>query len=149
MASLLAQEIGVENVIALVDRSETSHLWRKLGLMNIVSPRLLAAQRIQDYVAGGFNSNIVSLGRGKAQVFERRLVAASPAAGVSLAEIKPPRGMIVGAVARGDKVFVPRGEDRLEVGDLVILFVQEEHVPMVHLLFPGKSATPKPGETRL
>lgn len=140
MASLLAQELGVEKVIALVDRSETSHLWRKLGLMNIVSPRLLAARRIQDYITSGFSSNIVSMERGKAQVFERRLVAASPAAGVTLAEIKPPRGVIVGAVARGDKVFVPRGEDRLEVGDLVILFVQEEHVPMVHLLFPGKTA---------
>ncbi len=140
MASLLAQELGVEKVIALVDRTETSHLWRKLGLMNIVSPRLLAAGRIQDYITSGFSSNIVSLERGKAQVFERRLVAASPAAGVTLAEIKPPRGVIVGAVARGDKVFVPRGEDRLEVGDLVILFVQEEHVPMVHLLFPGRSS---------
>jgi trk system potassium uptake protein TrkA len=140
MASLLAQEMGIDKVIALVDRSETSHLWRRLGLMNIVSPRLLAARRIQDYITSGFSSNIVSLEKGKAQVFERRLVAASPAAGVTLGEIKPPRGVIVGAVARGDKVFVPRGEDRLEIGDLVILFVQEEHVPMVHLLFPGKSS---------
>ena len=66
--------------------------------------------------------------------------AASPAAGVTLAEMKPPRGLIVGAVVRGDKVFVPRGSDRLEVGDLVILFVSEEEFDTVKLLFPGRTA---------
>lgn len=138
MASLLAQEMGVEKVIALVQRTETSHLWRKLGLMRIVSPRRIAAERIQNYVSSGYSANIVSLRRGEAQVLERTLAPASPAAGCTLAEIKPPRGIIVGAVVRGDRVFVPRGPDRLEVGDTVILFVQEEHLSTVHLLFPGR-----------
>jgi Trk K+ transport system NAD-binding subunit len=57
---------------------------------------------------------------------------------VSLAEMNPPRGLIVGAVVRGDKVFVPRGKDRLEVGDLVILFVRQEELDTVRLLFPGR-----------
>lgn len=140
MASLMAQELGVPEVIAHVDRAETSHLWKKLGLMNIVSPRSIATERIREYISSGFESNIFSLGQGKAQVIERRLAPASPAAGVTLAEIKPPRGLIVGAVARGDKVFVPRGPDRLEIGDVVILFVQDEHMPTAHLLFPGRQA---------
>lgn len=142
MASLLAQELGVPRVIALVERTETSHLWRKLGRMSIVSPRRIAAKRIKNYIDRGYSSNIVSLQRGKAQVVERVLAAASPAAGVTLAEIKPPRGMIVGAVARNKKVFVPRGSDRLEIGDTVILFVQEEHLPTVRLLFPGPEPQP-------
>jgi len=131
----------VSRVIALVDRTETSHLWRKLGMMQVVSPRSIASERVREYIESGYNANIVSLKRGAAQVIERRLAPTSPAAGVTLAEMSPPRGLIVGAVARGDKVFVPRGKDRLEVGDTVILFVQEEHVPTVHLLFPGREPT--------
>ncbi|HEX9736532.1 MAG TPA: Trk system potassium transporter TrkA [Thermoanaerobaculia bacterium] len=138
MASLLAQELGVPRVIALVDRTETSHLWRKLGMMQVVSPRSLASERVREYIESGYSANIVSLKRGAAQVIERRLAPASPAAGVTLAEMSPPRGLIVGAVVRGEKVFIPRGKDRLEVGDTVILFVQEEHVPTVQLLFPGR-----------
>lgn len=141
MASLLAQELGVPRVIALVDRTETSHLWRKLGMMDVVSPRSIASERVREYIDSGYSANIVSLKRGAAQVIERRLAPASPAAGVTLAEMSPPRGLIVGAVVRGDKVFVPRGKDRLEAGDTVILFVQEEHVPTVHLLFPGREPT--------
>jgi trk system potassium uptake protein TrkA len=138
MANLLAQELGVPQVIALVQRTETSHLWRKLGLMHIVSPRQIASERIKSYIDRGYSANIVSLHNGEAQVLERRLAAASPAAGVTLAEMSPPRGVIVGAVARGNKVFVPRGKDRLEVGDTVILFVAEEHVSTIQLLFPGR-----------
>ena len=143
MASLLAKELKVPEVIAHVDRTETSHLWRRLGELHVVSPRRIASERIREYIASGYASNIVSLARGRAQVIERRLAAASPAAGVTLAQMRPPRGMIVGAVARGDRVFVPRGHDRLEVGDVVILFVQEQHVPTVQLLFPGR----EPGQS--
>ncbi len=138
MASLLAQELGVQTVVALVQRAETSHLWKKLGLMNIVSPRSIAAERIQSYIQSGYNANIASLNSGEAQILERTLAPASPAVGCSLAEIKPPRGIIFGAVVRGERVFVPRGQDRLEVGDTVIIFTQVEHLPTVQLLFPGR-----------
>lgn len=140
MASLLAQELNIPHVIALVHRAETSHLWRRLGLLKVLSPRALANERIHEYIDNGYNPNIVSLRRGAAQVIERRLYPASPAAGVTLAEMSPPRGLIVGAVVRGTRVFVPRGRDRLEVGDVVILFVREEELGTVQLLFPGRDA---------
>ncbi len=137
MASLMAQELRVPQVLALVQRAETSHLWRRLELQSVFSPRQLAYRRIREYIDSDYSANIVSLTRG-AMVVERRLAEASPAAGVTLAEIKPPDGMIVGAVARGDRVFVPGGDDRLEVGDLIILFVREEEVATMRLLFPGR-----------
>ena len=126
--------------LRVVDRAETSHLWRRLGLMQVFSPRALAYERIHEYIEGGYSANIVSLRKGAAQVLERRLHPASPAAGVTLAEFSPPRGLIVGAVVRGGKVFVPRGPDRLEAGDLVILFVHAEELATVQLLFPGGDA---------
>ena len=138
LASLLAQELGVSKVIALVQTTETTELWKRLGGIEVVSPRRIAADRIRQYIDGGYSANIVSLRRGHAQVLERRLAPASPAAGCTLAEIKLPRGVIVGAVVRGERVFIPRGGDRLEVGDDTILFVQEEHLPTVRLIFPGR-----------
>jgi trk system potassium uptake protein TrkA len=138
MASLMAQELGVDQVLAMVHRTETTQLWKRLGLQQVFSPRLLAYEKIQEYINSGYSPNIVSLQKGAAQVFERRLAEASPAAGVTLAEMKPPRGLIVGAVKRGDRVFVPHGNDRLEVGDLVFLFVHEDELDTARLLFPGR-----------
>jgi trk system potassium uptake protein TrkA len=137
MACLVAQDLGVPRVLALVQRSETSTLWRRMGLEEVFSPRQLAYERIKEYIESGYSANIVSLKRGHAVVMERELAPASPAAGVTLAEISPPHGLIVGAVVRGEKVFVPRGRDRLAVGDVVILFVHQEELDTVRLLFPG------------
>ena len=141
MACLLARELGVPQELALVHRAETIELWGRLGLREVFSPRQLAYQRVREYIDSGYSANIVSLKRGAAQVLERRLAAASPAAGVTLAEMKPPRGLIVGAVVRADRVFVPRGKDRLQIGDLVILFVKEDELDTVRLLFPGRDTT--------
>jgi len=75
---------------------------------------------------------------GSAQIIERQIYPESPTAGATLAEIDSPRGLIVGAVIRGERVFVPRGKHRLEVGDRVILFVEEGEIPLLRLFFPGK-----------
>lgn len=144
MASLLVQELGVPKVVTLVNREETTQLWRRLGLTQVLCPRALAYERIREYVENGYRSNIVSLRGGAALVVERHLAEASPAAGVTLEQISPPRGLIVGTVVRGDRVFVPRGSDRLEAGDDVILFVREEELDTVRLLFPGPAVEPVP-----
>ena len=41
MACLLAQELGVQQLSALVQKSETSSLWRKVGTLDVVSPRIV------------------------------------------------------------------------------------------------------------
>lgn len=144
MASLLARDLGIPTVAPLVERAETFELWQRLGLTHVFSPRVLAYEHIADYIASGYSANIVSLSHGDAVVLERRLHEASPAAGVTLAEMNPPRGLIVGTVVRGRRVFVPRGGDRLEVGDVVILFVRKEELPTVQLLFPGRDRVERP-----
>ncbi len=140
MASLLAKELGVPEVIAMVDRSKTTHLWRKLGLVHIVSPRTLVHERIEGYIRSGYSANIASLHHGSVVVVQRDIYPQSPTAGVTLAELDPPPGLIVGAVIRDEKVQVPRGSFRLEVGDRVILFVEEGEVALVRLFFPGSEA---------
>lgn len=137
MASLLAVELGVSKIVTLAQRAERMRLWMRLGLPHVVAPRTLAYEKIREYIEAGYSARIVSLSQGAA-VFERRLEEASPAAGVTLAELQPPKGLIVGSVVRGERVFVPRGGDRLEVGDTVLLFADRAEVDTVQLLFPGR-----------
>lgn len=138
MACLLAQDLGVPQVIPLVHRAEKASLWRRMGLKQVFSPRMLAYERIREYIDNGYSANIISLRKGKAQALERRIEEASPGAGAELSEMELPRGLIIGAVVRDDDVFVPRGKDRLQVGDLLILFVHKDELDKLQLLFPGK-----------
>lgn len=137
MACLLAQELGVVQLTALVQKSETSSLWRKVGLVDVVSPRTVAAERIRQYIDSDFEPHIISFQTGHAQFMQRRVAEQSPAAGSRLDAIEIPQGLIVAAVLRGNRVIVPRGDQVLEVGDEVVLFVLQSEAGLATLVFPG------------
>jgi trk system potassium uptake protein TrkA len=137
MACLLAQELGVPKITALVQKTETSSLWRKVGLVDVVSPRTIAAERIRTYIDSDYDPHLLSFDTGEAQFMQRRIAAQSAAAGQSLAEIEIPQGLIVAAVLRNGRATVPRGDHKLEIGDEVILFVRRAEAGIANLVFPG------------
>ena len=55
-------------------------------------------------------------------------------------DIEIPQGLIVAAVLRGGKAIIPHGDDELEVGDEVILFVRRSEIATANLLFPGSES---------
>jgi trk system potassium uptake protein TrkA len=136
MACLLAQELGARRLTALVQKSETSTLWRKVAVLDVVSPRTIAAERIRTYIDNNYESHIVSFENGAAEFVQRRVYPQSPVAGGTLEHIEVPQGLIVAAVVRSGKARIPRGDDQLLVGDDVILFVRRSELDMAQLLFP-------------
>jgi len=141
MACLLAQELGVPQLAALVQKSETSSLWRKVGLVDVVSPRTLAAERIRSYLEHDFEPHIVSFENGAAQFMQRRIFGRSPCAGQRLREIEIPQGLIVAAVLKNGKAIVPSGDQKIDVGDEVILFVRQAEAGVANLVFPGAESS--------
>lgn len=137
MACLLAQELGAKHLTALVQKSETSTLWRKVAVLDVVSPRTIAAERIRQYIDNNFEPHIVSFENGAAEFVQRTVYAQSPAVGATLQEIEIPHGLLVAALLRNGEATIPRGRDRLAPGDDVILFVRAEESDLAQLYFPG------------
>ncbi len=137
MACLLAQELGSGQLIALVQKSETSTLWHKVALLDVVSPRTSAAERIRSYIDSDYEPHIVSFANGAAKFIQRKVCEQSPAAGALLADVEIPQGLLVAAILRDGRARIPRGDDRVDVGDDVILFVRRAEVGTAQLLFPG------------
>ncbi len=137
MACLLAKEVGAKKISALVTRSERSSMWRKVGLLDVVEPRSIAAERIRDYIDSNYQPRIVSLENDSAHFVHRRIHSNTPVAGGRLADIEIPSGLIVAAVLRDDEPIIPHGDERLEVDDEVIVFAHASEVATVQLLFPG------------
>jgi len=139
VAGLIAQELGVRQVVALIHHA-TSRLWRRVGEVELVSPHSLAIDHVRNFVANGYKTNLVTLADGALQVVQRVIHEASPAAGATLADLQAPRGLIVGAVVRGDRVFMPERGNMLRPNDQVILFVHRSQTRMARLLFPGSES---------
>ena len=52
--------------------------------------------------------------------------ASSGVIGKKIKEIQFPTGIIIGAIARGNDIFIPGPEDVLQGNDLIIFFVSEK-----------------------
>jgi trk system potassium uptake protein TrkA len=122
MSGLLAKEHGANRTIALVDRSDYTSLYERLGITFTISPRLLVADHILRFIRRG---NVITtafvLGE-QAEALELVARPKSKLVGRPLRKVKLPRGALIGAVVRDDEVIVPRGDDVIHEGDTVVMF---------------------------
>lgn len=112
----LAQEAGVDRIVALAAEPERARTYSDLGI-RAVSPDALAARRVELSLE---TRRIVSnaFADGRAEAIEFRVAPDAPVRGRSLSDLHAER-WIVGAILRGDRLIVPHGDTVLESGDLV------------------------------
>lgn len=128
MSSVLAKEVGVKNVIAIVHQPDFAPLVKRLGIDLAVTPRHSIANRILKLVHLGKVTSLAVLGEGQVEVLEFPVGDNSPVLGRQLKDVssKFPRGALIGSILRGNNVFVPGGEDEIHAGDSVILIASSE-----------------------
>jgi len=134
MASLLAKSLGVRKVIAIVNRTDYLPLANNLGLEAVLSPRLITAGTILKYVRSGNIISLTTMAEGMAEIMEAEVKDRSVMIGKPLHEIELPKKTIVGAIIRDNNVIIPSGNDRISLGDKLIIFTLRESVKQIEKL---------------
>ncbi len=126
--SLFAASKGVRKVIAKVNRPELAAMASDTLLDSVVSPRVVSAGRILQYVrsmANSDGSNVETLHRivgESVEALEFRVSAEEPGlTSKPLRELKLKPDHLIACIIRGDRVIIPGGNDSMEVGDHVIV----------------------------
>jgi trk system potassium uptake protein TrkA len=138
LSSLLARESGARAVVGLYHQPEFLSLMRAVRIDIPLSPRMMTAGTILRMV---HRSEILSLDLvegGDAEVVEFSVPARSRALKRPLHRLRFPREAIVGAVLRGDEMFVPGGEFQFEAGDRALVFTLSEALPALERIFRGR-----------
>lgn len=121
VACLLAGRMGAAHTFALVDNAALSGLVGELGIDAIISPRLLSVSLALHFARKGKVKSVAALLEDSVEVFEVEAVEGSRLVNTPLAELGLPRGMLLIAVQRDDRIFIPSGGDAVEPGDQVIV----------------------------
>ncbi|MCW5751411.1 MAG: Trk system potassium transporter TrkA [Alphaproteobacteria bacterium] len=135
LASLLAKREGCKKAITLVNNNTYRPLMTSLGIDVVVSPRATTVSTILQHVRRGRIRSLHSLRDGAAEVVEAEAMETSSLVGTPLRDIKLPKGMMVGAIVRGAKIVIPRGDTVVEPHDRVIMFALKEHVKKLEKMF--------------
>jgi len=128
LISLLAKQLGAKQVIAKVSRPSYTSLIEQLGVDAAISPRLIMASAILRYIRGGRLLSLVLLLNGQAEVVELILHPDSRTVGKPLSKLGLPKGIIIGAIKRGNQIIIPKGDVVLNGNDRLVVFAVGHHV---------------------
>jgi trk/ktr system potassium uptake protein len=129
VSGLLAKRLGAGRAVVLVDNPELVDLVGQLGIDAIISPRVLVIGLTLQHILGGRVHSAAQLLEDRIEIVEAEVAKGSALTRGVLAEVKLPRGVLVAALGRGDTLLVPRGSDRAEAGDRVLLITTTENEP--------------------
>jgi trk system potassium uptake protein TrkA len=138
LASLLAREMGAKVVVALYNQPEFLRLMQAVRVDLPISPRMVMAGTILRMV---HRTEIVGLdlvAEGDAEVVEFEVPKGARALRGRLKNLKIPRTAIIGAVARGEQLFVPTGDFEFEEGDRALIFTLTDALPALERMFRGR-----------
>ena len=133
LVSLLAERMGVERTIAIIDTAEYVDLFETVGVDVGVSPRGVVAEEISRFTQEGDAENVALIESDKAEVLEIEVDAESILAGRPIQESAGdlPDGVVIGAITREREFITPRGDTVVEIGDHVVVFADIDVVDEV------------------
>ena len=136
MSAVLAKEVGARKVVAVVHHPDFAPLVARLGIDHAITPRACVANRVLRIVHQGQVTSLTVLGEGQIEVAEIEVGSASPVLEQPIKDWKSkfPRGALIATVLRGDKVFVPSGNDQVLAGDSVVLIASSESLELARKL---------------
>jgi trk system potassium uptake protein TrkA len=140
MISLLARELEIPAIVSVVHNPEHMSLFRQIGVNTMENPQRLIAEYLYRAVARPAIVDYMRIGE-EAEVFEITVTEEAPVAGKTLQEAA--RGgllgedMLVVAVERdgNDHPITPRGNTRIEAGDLLTVYSARGAAPDVTDIF--------------
>lgn len=128
---------GVPNTIARASNPKNEEVMARLGVDSTVSSTAIIQQVIERELPTVRIKTLLSLQHGAFQILEYPLDALSPAIEKQVREVAlPPEANLI-AVLRGDSLVVPRGETRLNVGDIVVALVTTDQEAPLRLALLG------------
>ncbi len=120
LASLLGRQLGVRRVITRVSKAANLRLFERVGVDVTISARGAAVASVLHEIEGGASSLLAVLEEGEGRIVELEVPAGYQAR--ALRDLEPPRDSIIGAILRDHGAIVPRGNDRIEPGDHILVF---------------------------
>ncbi|MCX8110294.1 MAG: Trk system potassium transporter TrkA [Syntrophorhabdaceae bacterium] len=122
IACLLAKHIGVQKVIALVNKVAYLPLMPVIGIDATVNVRLSTANAILRFIRRGDILSVATFHGIDAEAIELKVSKEGKYTGKMLKNLKLPEGALVAAIMRGEKVVIPYGDSIIEPGDRIIVF---------------------------
>ncbi len=130
-----AKAAGAPLTISLVNDPSLTTLLEPLGIDAFINPRATTVSSILRHIRHGSVHKVYSIGDAEAEVIEAQVMGTSPIAGKLIRDIDWPEGAMVGTLKKRGEILAPKGDTRIEEGDVLTVFALSIDVPVIEQLF--------------
>lgn len=132
--SMFAKQQGASKVITKINKPTLKQMTESVGLDSLISPKMLTANMIVQYVravqnSGGSNiSTLYKLVDGRVEAIEFVARSGSQVLGIPLCNLKLKPNLLIAGIIRGNRVIIPSGGDWIEAEDSVIVVTTNRYL---------------------
>lgn len=138
LGALVAKQLGARKVISLIRRIDYIPLVARVGIDGVINPRHAAISRILHFIRKGKIISAMPLRDERAEAFEFIALETSEITERPFKEIPFPKGTIVGAIVRGERIIIPDGESVILPGDHCVIFTPRSAIHQLEKLLTVK-----------
>ncbi len=125
MAGVEARELGASRVMCVVGRPDYANVVGKLGIDCAVSERDVLARQVLGFLNEGAIISQSRLPSGEIGVYELEVVEGTKVTLATLADLPLAGRCLIAAIQRDGFVRVPRADDQLKPGDIVVALIDQ------------------------
>lgn len=130
ITSLFAMNNDVKNVITKITRFNYNIIAKNVGIDTIISPKTITANKILKYIRFLKNKNkccienIYKIFDEKAEAVEFLIKDDFKILNQKLKDVKIIKDIIIATIVRNNKIIIPSGDDKIQLGDRVIIITK-------------------------
>ena len=135
ITSLSAKNHGVYKTIAHVDTREYIHISHSIGVDSLINKKLVAANHVSRYLKQGQVEVVSGIQGVDAELVQYVVSKNNRLTKKTLKALHFPETSTVAGVIRGEEVFIPDGDFKLQLNDKAIVMALPEAKPVLAKLF--------------
>ena len=138
ITSMFLDSVGVKKNITKVNRTSLLEIIGDQDMTSIVTPKRIAVDTIMHFIRGRYNaqfSNLEALhhvANGRIETLQFQIKEDNKLTQYPLSELKLKKGVLIAAIIRDGKAIFPNGDDRLMVGDRIIVTTLIQNVTKIY-----------------
>ena len=127
ITSMFLDRVGVHKNITKVNRTSLLEIIHAPDFSSIITPKSIAVDTIMHFIRGRVNAQYSDLqamhhlANGQIETLQFQIKEANKMTAKPLSHLKLKKGVLIADIIRKGKTIFPTGEDRLEVGDQLLV----------------------------
>ena len=137
VTAIYAKTFGIKRSIALVNKSNYSHIATHLNIDVAVSLKNAMVNTILKYIRRGNVRSVHSISDGQMEVLELTVESKSRAVGKRVSDLALPKDSLIVSISRESETIIPDGRNVVMENDHIIVILKKSKAEKIEELFTG------------